>query len=147
MNVNKLADHILAFASNNENQITNLQLHKTLFFTIGFGIRNKIKPIDEIKKNYNNEFSRWRYGPVVPELYHRYNHYGYQPIKDKGKYYNELEEFDPIIKKLLDVDVYNMVAVSHEMESWKTYEEDILNKNYVPRYEFWEIERDFINAQ
>lgn len=51
-----------------------------------------------------------------------------------------------IIEGLLSADVYKMVEISHKMKAWKDYEEKILNRQYVPRYEFWEIERDFKNA-
>ena len=146
MGVMKLADHILAVAHEKDKKVTNLQLQKILFFTIGIGIKNKVESVIEIKSNYNNDFSRWRYGPVVPEIYHKYNYYGYREIEDYGAYNSNYMDLNSIIEGLLSADVYKMVEISHKMKAWKDYEEKILNRQYVPRYEFWEIERDFKNA-
>ena len=146
MSIERLADHVLAVADQEGERITNLQLHKILFFSIGMAIRNKVDQVDILKENFDKVFERWRYGPVVPSLYHRYNHYGYRKIEDEGHYQEDYDFLNEIITSLLSVDVYRMVSLSHQMEAWDEYEDDILERLPVPKYTIEEIERDFLNA-
>lgn len=147
INIIQLAEHILAVVHRAGQQLTNLELQKILFFTIGMSIRNNPdEEIDFFGQIYDCDFEKWRYGPVVPSLYFRYNIYGNRPIESNGNYNEVYERFDNLILNLSNVDVYRLVALSHEMDAWQSYEPDILDGNYVAPYTFQEIVRDFRNA-
>lgn len=147
MSVERLGNHILAVANRFDRSVTNLQLQKVLFFTIGMSIRRNENEIDFFNDLYNNEFEKWRYGPVVPSLYFRFNIYGNKPIENEGDYEENYERFNNLILNLLDIDVYRLVALSHEMNAWCDHEYDIMNGSYVAPYTFEEIARDFCNAK
>lgn len=145
MTMREFAKHIIATANLNNKKITNLQLQKIMFFSIGMHLR-KHKGIDELVKGlYNVPFEKWDYGPVVESVYYEYNHFGKSEIKDdNAKIKEEYNVFNSTILKLLDINVYKMVNVSHQMDSWKNSESKIRNREYVPPYELEDILKDFI---
>lgn len=141
MSLKNLAEHILAVGNGS---VTNLQLQKTLFFTMGTALRNgEEEDILYFNKIYNNDFEKWRYGPVVPSLYFKYNHFGDKPINDAGKYHDRFKKFNKVIQAFLSANVYRLVAISHKMDAWKNYEEEILTGEFVAPYSFEEILKDF----
>ncbi len=146
MDIKKIAEHILSVADQSGKSITNLQLQKVLFFTFGMAIRHDINELEYFQKIYDNDFEKWRYGPVVPSLYFNFNIYGNRKIEDTGKYNEELSRFDELIQSLLRVDVYRLVALSHQMKAWSDYEGDILRGNRIEPYTLEEIVRDFKDA-
>lgn len=146
MSVERLGNHILAVANRSDRSVTNLQLQKVLFFTVGMSIRHDENEIEFFNNLYNNDFEKWRYGPVVPSLYFDFNIYGNRPIENRGNYEEDYERFNNLILNLLDIDVYRLVALSHEMDAWSDHEPAIMNGDFVAPYTFDEILRDFHNA-
>lgn len=141
MSLKQLADHILAVGNGT---VTNLQLQKVLFFTMGIALRSgNEEDILYFKKIYNDDFEKWRYGPVVPSLYFKYNQFGDKPIDDTGEYHAQFEKFNEAIQAFLSADIYKLVAISHKMDAWKNYEEEILTGQFVAPYSFEEILKDF----
>lgn len=145
MSLEKLSNHILSVVNKNGGTITNLELQKVLFFTVGMSLRNNPSEIDFFNEVYNDDFEKWRYGPVIPNLYFKYNIHGAMPIKDKGVYFNEYKRFDNLILKLSQINVYRLVALSHDMKAWAENESKILEGSYVRPYTLEEIVRDFEN--
>lgn len=143
LTLKSLAKHILAVAHKEKMEVTNLQLQKVLFFTMGLAIKGDPSAKQYFSSIYNNDFERWRYGPVARDVYFEYNIYGNRPIDDKGHYSDELKSFDSLIRRLLEIDVFRLVALSHRMKSWKEYEDEILSGKWVPPYSIEEIVRDF----
>src|SRR5690625_4066936 len=146
MSVNVLAEDVLAVADQSDKKITNLGLEKVLFFTIGMSIRRDKSELDFFNEIYDNDFEKWRYGPVVPSLYFRFNVFGDRPIDTGGNYDKDLSRFDKLIQDLLSIDVYRLVALSHKMKAWSQCERDILTGKFVQPYTLDEIARDFNNA-
>lgn len=141
-----LANHIIAVANDNGLSVTNLQIQKIMFFALGFHIRN-IGHIDDLAEDtYDVPFEKWRYGPVVESVYYRFNHLKDGDITEElnGNYDEDYSEWDDTILNLLNIDVFKLVKVSHELPSWSRYEQKILNKEYVRSYTIEEIERDFV---
>lgn len=137
-----LASHILAVAHRSGQKISNLQLQKIMFFSIGFYVRNH--GIDKLIKNtYDAPFEKWRYGPVAEYIYYAYSHYGANKIDEEGLYSSEYSAMDETITKLINVDVFKLVNVSHQLSSWKNYEHEIEKRIPVSAYSLKEIEKDF----
>lgn len=146
MSMEQLADHVLSVIHRANKKITNLELQKNLFFTVGMSIRdNPNVEIDFFNSIYNNDFEKWRYGPVVPSVYFNYNIFGNMSIQDSGVYSDEFQRFDDLILRLSNINVYRLVALSHDMKAWSDYETDIMKGNYVAPYTIEEIVRDFVN--
>lgn len=102
----------LADKQKNEDPMTHLRLQKLLYFAQAWSLVRFGKPL------FEQTFEAWQYGPVVPELYRKYQHYGRNPLPCET-FDNECfteEEYD----LLLDVARYYMkystgmlVAMSH----------------------------------
>ncbi|MCR1834960.1 DUF4065 domain-containing protein [Oceanobacillus caeni] len=146
MALNHLADHILAVAKRNGYKVTNLQLQKVMFFSLGLHIRRQNQIDDLAEEIYSGApFSKWKYGPVVEEIYYNYNHYGAESIGSEGNYNPDYESLNDIITNLLKVDVFQLVDLSHKLDSWKNYGDDIVGMKYVAPYTLKEIAKDFID--
>lgn len=140
----ELANHVLAVANRSGLPVTNLQLQKVMFFALGFHIRNR--GIDNLaEETYDIPFEKWKYGPVVESLYYNFKEFRDWDITDviEGTYIPEYSEWDMNIRKLLQLDVFELVKVSHDLRSWADYEDDILQRNYVESYTLQEIAMDF----
>lgn len=142
--VRELVNHILYVADLNNKRVTNLQLHKLAYFTLGYIIRNDY--IDLAKKLYIDEqFQVWLYGPVLPQTYSIYKIYNNNFIISKGDKSIELEnipELNKIILNLIDHNVFNLVEISHDHQFWKNNKQSIKKKVNV-NYKFDDLLKEF----
>ena len=70
---------IFFMANRNKLSIRPMKLQKLLFFSYGWyagKTGNKL---------FIEDFEAWPYGPVIPQVYHRYNEWGAEIIDEKGK--------------------------------------------------------------
>ncbi|WP_339212885.1 type II toxin-antitoxin system antitoxin SocA domain-containing protein [Solibacillus sp. FSL W8-0372] len=143
-----LANHIIAVANQNDLPVTNLQVQKVMFFSLGMHIRQTGAIDNLVRRTYDVPFEKWQYGPVVESIYYRLNHMKDKDVTsvEEGRYSPEYAHLDGLIKTLLDINVFDLVKLSHDLPSWAKYEQDILNRNYVEPYTLKEIEEDFLNG-
>jgi len=143
MTMRRFANHVIAVANSNSTKVTNLQLQKVMFFTMGFHMR-ETRRIDELVENtYTIPFEKWQYGPVVESIYHSYSIYRDKPIIESGELFNEYTRWNSLILRLLKMDVFKLVKTSHQMNAWARFETEILAKRYVEPYTLDEIFEDF----
>ncbi len=139
----ELATHIIAVANESGKKITNLQLQKIMFFIFGKMVKNSGDDAF-IESLYNYKFRRWSYGPVVEEIYFDYNNFGGRPInEEEATKTNIFTEYDSDIEKLLSVNPFKMVEITHSLPSWADYKDDIEARNYVPPYDINDFIREF----
>lgn len=140
----ELVKHILAVASENNKKITQLQLHKISYFSIGYLIRENH---EEIAENlYLDEyFEAWKYGPVLIKTYEKYKKYHSTPILDNGEISNRLSSlnnFNDMILHLINTNVFDLVTVSHRNNFW-IKNKNLIDKNKKPKYTFNDLKGDF----
>lgn len=132
----ELVNHVLYIASKYDKKLTQLQLQKISYFTIGFMIRNN--NLELVENLYQEErFEAWLYGPVLPKFYEEYKKYHSTPILENGEEssnLNEIEGLNNMILKLIDTDVFDLVNVSHNHKFWKENKSKIMN-NIRPVYQ------------
>ena len=58
------------------NPVTQMKLQKMVFFAHGYHLARYGIPLIE------EEFEAWKFGPVIPSIYHSYKLYGSEPITD-----------------------------------------------------------------
>lgn len=145
-NMEALAEHTIAVANTNNIPITNLQVQKVMFFTIGLHIREVGEIDDLVRDIYDMEFEKWKYGPVVENIYYRLCKFKNKPIQTNVSLNSKYNSLNHLINTLLTIDVFDLVHLSHELDSWKKYENKIMKKEYVAPYTIEEIAEDFINA-
>ena len=81
-----LERHILAIANELNKPITNLQLQKIWYFTLGYLVRTNQNELAEREFN-NSNLEAWLYGPVVPSFYEKYKKYKSIAINKYKKLY------------------------------------------------------------
>ncbi|WP_096201877.1 Panacea domain-containing protein [Bacillus sp. FJAT-45350] len=140
----ELYNHIIDIANKNNLTVTNLQIQKVMFFSLGMHIRLNNGVDDLAERTYNIPFEKWRYGPVVESIYYQLNYFKDKPIKLDGTYSHEYSEWDNIIVQLLNINVFELVRLSHKFPSWANYEDDINNRRFVESYTIDEIAEDFM---
>ena len=79
-----LERHILAIANELNKPITNLQLQKIWYFTLGYLVRTNQNELAEREFN-NSNLEAWLYGPVVPSFYEKYKNIKVCQFKMKEK--------------------------------------------------------------
>lgn len=142
--MNELSNHIISIAKSSNLPITNLQVQKVMFFTLGMHIRQR-GHIDELTAlTYDIPFEKWQYGPVIESIYYRLNHFKDKPITLDGIYSQEYRQWDNMIQRLLQINVFDLVKISHDLPSWANYENAIINREFVESYSLDEIAEDFI---
>lgn len=143
--IKELSNHIISVGKQNDLTVTNLQLQKVLFFSIGMYIRLNGGVDNLVQRTYDIPFEKWKYGPIIESLYYKYNTFHKEDITKHidGQYSQEYADWDNIIISLLNQDVFKLVRVSHDMPSWKDYEQQIIEMIPVSSYTLEEIERDF----
>ena len=60
--------------SDSEDYITNLKLNKLMYYAQGWSLARLGKPLVQ------NDIQAWKYGPVIPAIYHDYKNCGNSPI-------------------------------------------------------------------
>lgn len=143
----ELSNHIIAVANEAGVSISNLQLQKILFFVFG-KIISDVEEGENISIDYDLEFRRWSYGPVIEEIYFDYNNFGGRPIIDTNV--DTLAEFNAYnqgIIHLLGLDPFVLVEATHRLPSWADFKEKIENRDYVPPYSVADFKREFIRNE
>ena len=69
-----LSDYIVQKCINDKKYITNMRLQNILYYVQIEYLQNRKHPI------FADDFSSWKFGPVIPSVYYRYSGFGVEPI-------------------------------------------------------------------
>lgn len=77
-----VANYFLAQAKKERRNLSHLKLQKLVYIAYGW--------CWEIlgRRLFKDRIEAWRYGPVVPDLYHEFKHCGWQPIRQWSAHYD-----------------------------------------------------------
>lgn len=113
----------LIFLASQENQekeregITNLKLQKILYFAQAYCLSKLGKPL------FDEKLEAWELGPVVPEVYRKFNRNGRSPILIKEDKSTLTEDDKVILKKIWDAfggySAGRLVDIVHAHTPWK----------------------------
>ena len=70
----ELSEYVIAKYDYYGEFIQNKKLQKFLYYIEAWSLVHLNSIIDE-------DFEAWVHGPVIPEVYHKYKHFGYSPLK------------------------------------------------------------------
>lgn len=155
-NVLDIARYVINYCNNKNEHISNLKLQKILYFIQAGFYMNKGEEC------FVDDIEAWKYGPVIPEVYHEFKKYGsnnipyineYLDFSDglfnfKNKKYNDnfIDEYDKdLINYLVDecnkYRASELVDITHKQEPWlENYESGVNNiidkaslKNYFKK--------------
>lgn len=135
-----LDQHILSIANQINKPITNLQLQKIWYFTLGYLIKSNQIKLAKIEFKKSN-LEAWLYGPVVPSIHYKYKNFKSFPINDKGSIITQFNQSDinKFIKKLININVFILIELSHQHKFWQDYEHQIKYATNKPKYQFKDI--------
>lgn len=122
MTMRNFAKHILAVAYENNLSVSNLLLHKVMYFSM----RDQKDNLELLSEIYDESFYVWRYGPTVPSIYRKYSGYGSRAIIEKGERHNKYSIFDNSIIKFLYEDVFSLIDESRKHNYWLSNEDKII---------------------
>ena len=117
------------FLSKKNHKIDNLKLNKIVYISLGFSLAISDRDM------FQEDVQAWKYGPVIPSLYHEFKSYGSEVIKTKATEYSyeKKKRYTPIISsnenELLDIlkiiwELYN--------ESTSSKLVDLTHKKHTP---------------
>lgn len=135
MTMRDFANHILAVAYENNLSVSNLQLHKVMYFAI----REQKDNHELLSKIYDEPFYIWRSGPTVPSIHKKYSGYGSRAIIEKGKRINEYSIFDNAIIELLDKEVFSLIDESRKHNYWLSNNDKIVHGKSNIKYELEDV--------
>lgn len=124
-----IANNIIKKSNDNGIRISNLKLQKMLYFAQGESYRENNEPL------FSSELQAWQHGPVSPIVYSEYCFYGASPIPnpDDVQDLDECENkiIDSVIEKYGNMDVWDLVDLSHSQKPWKETYNSSHNGNVI----------------
>lgn len=71
-------------------------------------------------KLFEEEIEAWKYGPVIPSIYHEFKHFGSAPIEDS--YAQEYDPFEDFVARIPKVSNKNEADIAEVLELvWGIY--------------------------
>lgn len=105
-----VAKFVITFCTSIGNPISNLQLQKILYFL-------QVHFAKQFERLYRDDLYAWQYGPVIPDIYYLFAGYGASEIASKYDINireQEQQEIIPIIKRLIQIDPWQLVEMTHK---------------------------------
>lgn len=134
INMDTFADHIIAVAKEVQFPITNLHLHKIMYFTLKLAKEENIIDNDFLKQMYDQPFEAWTFGPVVRKQHLRFRQFASEYILGHFEQHPSLTPLNPIIMELLQVNIFTLVDISTRLPFWVQNHDKI--KNGVSEIEY-----------
>jgi uncharacterized phage-associated protein len=121
---NGVADYLLWFAKEHGDVLTPLKLQKLMFYADAWHM-----VLNDGEELVPEHFEAWVHGPVLREVYFRFNHYRWNPISQEI----QLPELSEKIKTFLDevykvfggLSGYELEQLTHQEQPWKAARGDL----------------------
>lgn len=144
-----VANYILWYANDKheDGQVTALKLQKIIYYVAARFFKEKSIHL------FDERIEKWRFGPVVPSVYHTFKGRGYGVIsKPIARFVKDGDEvisksfdesvidcndrviIDPVIDQLVELPAFKLVDMTHKEEAWKRDEDTILTTWINPEY-------------
>ena len=132
--------HVINYSNEHDYGISNLKLQKVLYFIQAYFLTKK----KDHTPCFDEKIEAWDFGPVVPEVYHRYKAYGSASIPYMSN--SKIKEISEDDKKLIDgiVDECSqysaaaLVEITHNQAPWldvyKPYCNNTISKRSIKKY-------------
>ncbi len=112
-----IAKYIVSFCTEHGDPITHLKLQKLLYYCQAWYVALYNK------KLFNKRFQAWVHGPVIPDVYHEFKKYGFNPIVHSDNSVKLAEGVKEHIHDVLDVlggySAYQLEEMTHREDPWK----------------------------
>jgi len=151
-----IANYIIFYANKYGYEVNNLSLQKLLYY-----LKAKLL-YEESSFQIEETVEKWKLGPVFPKVYHEFKIFGsdmiLEPLKRvevkdekiRLKKFNsaiftdfEKIKMNELLEKMIEVDRFRLVDMTHEEDIWKQYEEFIESGVKNIQYTDYEIKEYF----
>ena len=136
--VNLIARYIVKRCNQKRYSISNLKLQKILYFVQAEFLVEKNKPC------FSAEIEAWDFGPVVPEIYHKYKIYGSASIPYVETNTipaipnDDASIIDSIVDECGEYSASALVQITHNQAPWKDAYiprfNNVITKNSIKKY-------------
>ncbi|MGG8496224.1 Panacea domain-containing protein [Tenacibaculum sp. TC6] len=144
-----VANEFLKVSKNSNYELTNMKLVKLMYIAQGLSLSLLERPLFD-----NDHIEAWKFGPVIPSVYHEFKHFKSEPITSNSvmldsewKFLSEPSLTDEEDKKVVlltwqlykDVSAKDLVDLTHMPGTpWSlTYSPDqnrVINNELIKRY-------------
>jgi uncharacterized phage-associated protein len=111
-----IAKYFIDLANETGSFISNLKLQKLVYYSQAWHLALHEQPL------FNEDFEAWVHGPVIPELYQNYKHFGWKPIQEEitldlpEKTRSYLKE---VADEYFSCDAYELEQMTHWEAPWQ----------------------------
>lgn len=134
-NVLLVAKHIIKYCNEKNYSVSNLKLQKLLYFVQAEFLVSTGTPC------FPEEIEAWDFGPVVPEVYHRYKVYGSSsiPYNNTGLIGRISPADEAMINEMIDrcakYTASQLVEMTHHQDPWvqayTPYRSNVITKRSI----------------
>lgn len=122
-NVFDVADWFIEKAQEDGGEISPKKLQKLLYYAYSWSLVFFNESSGNLsEKLFENNIEAWVHGPVIPEVYHEYKKYGYDPIVKDVKKPCFSEDTEDVLNQVWDIyGGYNgnqLESITHQEEPW-----------------------------
>ena len=110
-----IANFMLDTARHDRVPVTHLKLQKLVYMAYGMSTLFVEEPL------FGEEIQAWRYGPVVPDLWHEFKAYRWRPIKGRSLEYDP--DHDRVTRPVVDsrdTEINNILDLTWERYGYVT---------------------------
>lgn len=135
-----LAHHIIAIADNQNQMVTNLKLHKIMYFSLQQALRDGAITSQQVAAFYNEPFQVWRYGPVIRSIYEQYKPNGASSIIENHATIHDFDCLNDYIMDLLQQNEFDLVKQSQNEPFWQRNQQYIVGWRSLVPYSIQDIQ-------
>ncbi|MBH3353831.1 DUF4065 domain-containing protein [Pseudomonas stutzeri] len=115
---NDVANYLINFAREHGDYLTPLKLQKLMFYADAWHM-----VVNDGQELIPDHFEAWVHGPVVRSIYHRFNHYRWNPIQEPVTAPTLPEATSNFLNEVYRVfggfSGYELEQLTHQEEPWK----------------------------
>lgn len=110
-----IAEYFIRLANETGSFISNLKLQKLVYYAQAWHLAIHGEPL------FQEDFQAWVHGPVIPELYQKYQSFSWRPIEEDAnpQLSQTVEEFlEEIADEYFSCDSYELEKMTHLEDPW-----------------------------
>jgi uncharacterized phage-associated protein len=116
IDVNGIAETIIALTRDRRSEITNLKLQKLLYYTQAWNLAFTGNPL------FLESIEAWVHGPVVPSIFRRFREYRWMPINSAVEPYDDggvRRHIESVLNAYDKFDATQLERLTHSEDPWK----------------------------
>lgn len=129
----QISNHLVEIAGQDKNTLTPMQVLKLVYIAHGYSLGFRGTPL------INNRIEAWKYGPVIPDLYHAVKYWRDQPVQniaqvsDANLTDDDKSFVNEVYSAYKNYDGIQLSALTHRpLTPWDTVYDPLVFGNPIP---------------